>query len=304
MAGARIYPWRQADPDRIEIVQWDVSPAPTGEPAILRNWDAATEVTVTCTFRADVAGIREDTGLPDDAGMRIGLSWESRGSARRDCGPSTPCAHGDGAATLRMTVPAGQTAGRLRVHLTLWLSEARDSALHEIVANAPGSVLWHHAREYVLEGTAARFPVSVEDFAQSGWRPADAAWHLSWDSQAPENPLMGTVRLSVNGRSPLVARAVTSEGVHDDPAAAAVRETMRWDVGAAMIRGMLACDEFVKAGGHFDPGTVGAHVAMLIRRVLPQQSVEGLAELLRTDPSRLDAQLQSGFRLFAGNDPQ
>jgi hypothetical protein len=300
MSDLRIFPWQQAGRDRIIITSQETSPAAWGEDLVVRDWDAATPLTIRCTVALDWPGVLADTGLPPGSDIRIGLSWESRGSSRREPGESARADSGGGVITLSATVPAGQASQSVRTHLTLWLADRPPGRVSATAASSHGCVLWHDSREYLLEGAAARFPISVEDFAASGWRPAGAAWHLSWDPAMPRNPLMGSVRLTINSNNALMVRAVEGRSESEDPAAAAARETLRWDVGCALIRGMLGCDEFVNQDPEepFEEGSVGAHVDSMIRRLLPSWSILQLRRMLLAEPHRLDAELQSAFGLF------
>ena len=300
MAIVTSYPYHQPRPERIQVVNWQVSPSVMEDGITLRDWDPSTPIEISCALVCDHAGILEDTRLAAGCEIGLALGWLSEGNGLRGCGPTLRLLASSEPApvVLELGVPPGKPAARLRIVATACLLEEVPHGRAEASPHLAGSVLWRDQRVLCLEGTAARFPVEVADFAQVGWLPANASWHLDWDPSAPGNLLLRSLRLRINSANQRVANAVASPRSRD-PETRAILSMIYHDVGRSLIEGMLQCAEFVEVRDPFERGTIGHHVAALLRRHFPGEAASSLAARLRTRPEEFRAELQSRLGLLA-----
>lgn len=270
----------------------------TALPAALDDWDPQREIVVQVEVVADVEGCLSDCGLKPDASLRLALLWRSTESRMRGCGGWTDVAGSSEPqrTALTATIPGAQLAGRLELDLVLTLPTS-SSEITPLVPDRAGAVLWRTTRAVVLEGAASRFPMEWADFASSRAFPEGAAWYLQWDPHDLTQSLAGTVRLYLNSShphlEPIFARTAAPEVERS------VYEYLYFDIGRALIAGALADHEFVRVPESFTDDSVGATVRRLLNVSFPNDSIRTLADLLRLDPGRFDAQLQEHLQLFA-----
>ena len=109
-------------------------------------------------------------------------------------------------------------------------------------------------------------------------------------------PVLGSVRLYLNQAHPRIAAVASGQS---DPELDGVREALGFDVVRQLIAGALADREFLADPDGFPAGSVGATVRLLCRGVLfPYSSVEELAHLALSRPSRFEADLQAAVSLY------
>jgi len=300
MATITTFPFLQPLPERIQIVAWQIAPEPMQDHVTLRDWDPATPIAASCTVLADHDGILADTSLPRGAEIALALSWESEGTGLKGCGQVFPLPEMEEQTTLelQLLIPPGHAAARVTLFVTASLGKTLSVQPRVASPFLAGSVLWRTERTLALEGTAARFPTEIVDFSGLGWLPENASWHLDWDPTSPGNILLRSVRLRINARKERVAQAV-SRANSREPEVQAILSVIYRDVGRSLIAGMLRCTDFVDEPGAFPKGTVGHHVAALVRLYFPGRSFDSLASLLRNRPEEFEAEIQSRLGLFS-----
>ena len=104
-------------------------------------------------------------------------------------------------APVGIRVPGASAGGRLDLATQLVLRTPGTSP-SPIAPRRPGAILWTQTDRIMLEGGAARFPVSAVDFAAMPRLPDDAAWALEWNPEDLESPVTAALRLLVNAAGP------------------------------------------------------------------------------------------------------
>lgn len=299
MPSVRVLPYLQARPDRAQADEPLIVPTPTADLQMIRGWDPATPISVRWPLRVDRSAMLADTGVAESSDLKAAISWECAATMCRASGPPvTLSGHTEPSdVELAVDIDAGHVAQRITLHATVYLAGTAARNPDRPAPTMPGSVLWRKSRELVVEGSGARFPMETIDFGLHSWLPPKAGWYLEWNPDAPDNLLMGTVRLLLNAGHPAISRAVhTALGLDDTNRL--ILQTILWDVGRTMIRGMLGCRQFVEATEPFEKGTVGHHVRSLLTLRFRGDSLQSLAQLAADDPGLLDARLQAGLNLY------
>jgi hypothetical protein len=148
----------------------------------------------------------------------------------------------------------------------------------------------------VLEGEAARFPVTVVDFGKLTGIATEAPWCLEWYPHDLDQPVLGAMRLFVNERNEAAVDAVVDAV---EPGSAAVASAMRFDVARALVDGALRNEDFVQSPREFEPDTVGRMLCELLERFWPGVDPATLAGRLAATPHRLESELQAAVGLLA-----
>jgi hypothetical protein len=275
---------------RIESLEAEV-----GE--MLDYWDPSLPLHLIRNVRVQVGEVLEECGLRPDAGLRLGVVWQSPGTTLRGRGSVGELSgvSGEQEVALDVQIDGGNLANRVHLETQLALA-ASGSPDSSIAPRRSGSILWRDMFTIRLEGSGSRFPVQWSDFRNAGWLPDEAGWYLEWDPDDLARPFLGGVLLFVNEAHERVRSAAAA--TRPTPVDRPVRDAMRWDVARSLILGALGNEEFVRGPQGFDDETVGRVILNLITAHFPGESVESLYNRWRTNPARFDCYLQDRLGLF------
>jgi hypothetical protein len=263
--------------------------------ADLPHWDYSTSVTLQRELVVDAAGVRRDCQIGAEDRIAAVVVWRATGTTLRGLA-SAALVEGDRAA-LRcdLKLSGRDLGGTLRVETQLVLG-GQGTGTSPLAAGRIGSILWRDLITVVLEGVAARFPVEVIDFAESGIPAKNAAWYLEWPRGRLHESATGETRLYVNRRRDRIVDAVSM--VNPDESGRLIWSAIRHDVGRTLIEGALADEEFVDEPGAFESGTMGASIRRLLQTLWPGEEPRGLAGQMRQAPDDFSAELQDRLQLF------
>lgn len=287
-------PYLQPPEDCVDAGPWTGG---LGAPlqAVLEHWDPFTVTDLSRVVTVDTDAVRDACRLGPDATLAVSVSWWS--STTRLSGGPPPTELGDLAGLLRVdlsqSLPGHRIGGRvdLRTRLVLRHPGRRPSP---ISPTAAGTVLWRDQDSVVVEGSAARFPVTALDFTQTVFSDG-AAWALEWDADNLARPLLGGLRLLLNTAHPQLTEALGSPG---EPRTTALQSFITFDIARTLVHGALSNDDFTAAPHSYDEGTVGRAAADLIGSCWHHIPVSSLAQRLRDNPARIDTDLQAHLGLL------
>lgn len=263
----------------------------------LEHWDAFTDVELLQVLTVDVDAIREACGLGADSALALSAQWRS--DRTRLAAEGEPVELGTLGGCLRapvgLTVPGASAGGRLELQARLLL-RSPGRAPSAISPRRPGALLWTDRQQLMLEGGAARFPISAADFASMPRFPASGSWALEWSNEELEAPVLGSLRLLVNSGDASLLEALRSGS--GDVRAGMVRTFVTFDVARSLVHGALGNERFVEAPGAYDEGTVGRMLSELLGACWPGIPMSALQARFVEDPSRLDVELQAHLGLL------
>lgn len=263
--------------------------------ATVDHWDPATDLTLTRVLTIDTDELRSQCGLGRSSGFAVSSSWRAPNRTRLgDVGEVIEL--GDRQGLLRVVVSVcvlGSCAGGrvdLRTRLVL-RSPGHDPS--PVAPARPGSILWHDVHRLQLEGGAARFPMAVVDFRTIANIPDTAAWYLDWNAEELGMPVLGGVRLLLNGSNELIVDIARTGSTH--PAMLTVRSLIIGDVARQLITSALKNDEFIDHRNSFADESVGRMVSDLIAAVWPGRSAAQLRDRFQQLPARFEAEIQAAL---------
>lgn len=294
-------PFRTANPDRVKCDHWlrSQDPDPTELEEAIRGLDYTSVLNVQRRIVIDVAGLRDDCGLPPDAPLSLSVSWTSGGTHLRRSLYRTllPTTQEPAQVVVAGSIPAEAASGRLSLETKISLAGIVHSA-HPLAATLPGSVLWVDLHSVSLDGSTSFFPIQLANFDDESatWTQPDAAWCLLWPALELDRPFLGSVKLLINSSHPRVASAVS--GPARTKEAHAIRATIYFDVARTMMLGGLNNPEFIDCDGEYLPGSCGKAVHDLIRYHFPADKLVALRDTASSAPELFSADLQSKLRLF------
>jgi len=287
-------PYLSAKPERIQIQDWyalvAARPVPLAE--AVKHWDPATELMLRQPLKVDIDGVREDCEV-GKARLLLMATWHSTGT--RLGGRGTVIELGDGRflGEVAIDLPSAEQAYTVKLRTTIVLG-ATPKQPSLLTARRPGAILWSEEHSLPLEGSGSRFPTELQEFGS--FFPPGAAWYLGWSPQELEEPVLGSVRLYLNRRHPLIERtALDPAGTELGPV---VAEAIRLDVARAMLMGALAEDEFHQMADQYEEGSVGRLVHSLVRLLFPNESTTAVRSLVEAQPARFEAKLQAALKLW------
>jgi hypothetical protein len=268
------------------------------EPNRAEHWDFFTPITGTRHLEVDVIGILADCGLDETATIGAVLHWSSSSTSLR--GNSTVRQIQGPEVTVSVKLEGEDLGGTLRLDCQVILMGSPTSTVAR-APHRPGSILWSDGTTIVLEGQSPRFPIQVVDFDRAGIAGGSAAaWFLQWRPTDLEAPTLGTLRLMLNRRHPMVSRLV-AEGAAA-PELAAVQSALRHDVSRQLIEGALENPEFDRETD-YGPGMVGTALQGLLDSTFGTEPLDVIRGLRRTSPPDFEVRLQAASRLFSDGGP-
>lgn len=252
---AASHPWQLARGDELDDL-----------PEHLEGWDPNVDLEVRRHVHVDGATVSEQCGLGADATVRLVAGWRSEPARARSYPYRHPLllpANFEG--TVSFVVPGDSVAASVTLVVGLVLIHPGKNP-SKLAARIPGSWLWGDQRELRLEQTRGRFPMEWTDFAASGL-PAEAPWFLDWPNQDWEAPLLGSLRLKLNGTNAAMSRLL--EFAEEDPRRRLVVRSAILDVAKQMVIAALCSEEFAAKHAHFPSGSVGACVLNILATAFP-----------------------------------
>ncbi len=291
-----VAPFLRADPASVQADPWRLAETGAALDGRVEHWDPDLVLRLDRRLMVDVALLTSTTASSGPDGLAVTAVWRSDRTRMRGPGMVVPLAgrEGEAAVSLSLDVPGRLAGGSLTVEtLVVRTSEGEGAGL--ISARRPGSILWDDRAVVALEGTAARFPVTVLDFGALTGIATGASWALEWYPGDLTQPVLGAMRLLVNSANPAVVRAVGGEGGAEG---AAIVSMIRFDVARSLVHGALRDEDFVNGAREFEPDSVGRMLSHLLNRHWPGVDPSTLARRMSETPHKLDSELQRGTGLL------
>jgi hypothetical protein len=304
MRAGRTPPFVRADKRAFSMQDWRlVGGRALQDEALIPEWDQSLTLVMTRILEVDMRFLAGSGTLMPGAQLALIPSWWSEGTGLRGRGEShvvTIGTHGSRLHRfeLNLSIPGRELSGRLQMRSSLVLMEPTSEMMKSRIApHRPGSILWDDSTTIILQGQAARFPISIVDFAGSALGPENACWCFDWSPADVMLPAMATMRLYLNSRHPFFhSAAVTQE---PSPAQIAARSTLKYCVAEEMIR--LALDHAEELEGcaeDFSPASSGRVLTDLLHRVFPGASPIACRERRTKEPGMFQADIQARMALF------
>lgn len=262
-------------------------------PPILTDWDPASDLSLHS--RIDVEGDRllEECDIEPGSELRVAACWNATRTRLRGAGPSVTLRLQPEASSigLSLEVLGSAVGGRLNVETVVSVHQSLPGS--RLAATQPGQILHVARQSFLLEGLAARFPISVVDFRSEGALHPQAGWVLDWPSGDFTEPFGAGINLLINeGRSDIV-EAIRTES--DAPGGAWIRSRIYLDTARYLITTALHNDEFLDGHETFEAGTVGHAVRQLIDTAWPNLPLRALRTQMLEQATRFESELQGNF---------
>lgn len=301
MRAATAVPYKRAAAHRLAAGQWEVlsmePPAPL--PPVLPGLDYSSVLRLRREVVIDAAGLRADCGLGNDVPLLAAASWSSTGTMLRRSLARVLIADGEGTCLLELAgnISGSDVAGAVHIDTTIVTAGQPDSRT-PLSARHAGAVLLQERHTIQLDTSHSLFPVEVVDFSKGHWANPDAAWRLSWNVHALDQPFLGSVRLLINAAHPRVVHAVSGETPNSE--ASTIRSAIYFDTARALVVGALANEDFIERDGDYPEGSCGRVIYAMIQMLFPGDGIGGLAAAASQRPEYFSTDLQGRLRLFWG----
>jgi hypothetical protein len=267
-------------------------------PERLDHWDPFTDIDLVRAITVDTDVVRGECRLPDDAALALVATWRSDRTRLAAAADLVELGTLDG--TLRVpltaTIPGDSTGGRLELETALVLRSPGSSS-SPIAPRRAGAILWTDLLRVVLDGSAARFPITVVDFTTIARLPDSGLWALDWSPEDLESPLTASMRLLINGSRAELLALVRSGSV--DSRSVLLRRFVTYDVARTLVAGALANDRFAAAPETFEEGTLGRMLYELISLCWPGVPVPSVRRRMIEDAPRLESELQGHLEILS-----
>lgn len=269
-------PYLVAGPDAVRFSGWSMvrDGASTPLPEVLPDWDYNTDLFLGSALELDRVRIEQDSGVSIRAPLRVAVVWRSIDGR---IGTSAHVADVGEASRLRLDVvlPGDDLGPEIDLWVRLVLAQDLEGTAPGIPRLA-GSILWEQSTHLVLAGDAARFPISVVDFAACGLDP-DASWVLQLPDRL-EAPVLGEFALLLNSRDTELVAALTGTTAQES----AIRPIFEQLTVHLLEAAVELVDEL--EAGSWEPGTLGAVLVALTSRI--SGGARALAALRVRHPTR------------------
>lgn len=292
-----VAPFRQAAGESVRGDPWLLAESEERVGERAEHWDPDLTLRLNRTVVVDVNAVLASTGIVSADQLAIAAVWKSDRTRLRGPGMSVPLGgrNGEVRLSLSLDVPGYLAGGTLEIRTVLIRTEG-DGKESPTVARRAGAVLWSERVSVALEGSAARFPVTVLDFWEVPGLAGDAPWALEWSPRDLDQPVLGAMRLLVNSGLPRVVQAISGS---DDAEGRLITSMMRFDTARSLVHGALSEEEFVQGTREFEADSVGRMLTNLLDRYWPGIAPEVLARRLVETPHRLESDLQVRTGLLA-----
>jgi hypothetical protein len=292
-----VAPFLRAEPASVLAEPWSIAGSGVNLDGRVEHWDPDLLLRLDRRLTVDIGLLVSTTGSAGPEGLAVTAVWRSDRTRMRGPGMAVSLAGREDEASISVSLDVpGRLAGGSLIIETLVVRLEADDADSPISARRPGSILWSDRAVVALEGTAARFPVTVLDFAGLTGIADGATWALEWYPRDLTQPVLGAMRLLVNSANPEVVRAVSGEAGAEG---AAIVSMIRFDLARSLVHGALRDEDFVQGAREFEPDSVGRMLSQLLERHWPGVDPAILARRLSEVPHRLESQLQQGAGLLA-----
>jgi hypothetical protein len=295
--GAPVAPFRVVAPGGVQAEPWLEADSGSVLGERVEHWDPDLTLRLDRRVAVDVEAVLGSTGLDSPDGLAVATVWRSDRTRLRGPGMSVSLRgrSGDALVSVSVDVPGHLAGGSVEIRTALVLAEDGGQTV-PIVARRPGSILWSDRSSVALEGSAARFPVTVMDFSAVPGLGNDAPWALEWSPRDLDQPVLGAMNLLVNAAVPAVVAAISGG---QGPESAAIADMIRFDVARGLIHGALSQEEFSGGSAEFESDSVGRMLRDLLERYWSGVSTETLARRLAETPHRFESELQAKTGLLA-----
>lgn len=292
-----VAPFRLAEPDSVRGESWRISDSGEILGSRVEHWDPDLTLRLNRSIVVDIASVLASTGIETAARLALAAVWKSDRTRLRGPGMIVPLTDrtGEIQISLSLDVPGHLAGGSVELRTALVRIEGGIEE-NPIIASRAGAVLWTDWASVALEGSAARFPVTVLDFGGVPGLASEAPWALEWSPKDLDQPVLGAMRLLVNSDVPVVVTAISGG---DDPESAAIATMVRFDVARCLIHGALGEEDFVGGARQFEPDSVGRMLQELLERYWPGVGPAALARRLAETPHRFESDLQARTGLLA-----
>ncbi len=263
-------------------------------PARLPDWDPATDLHLFREIEIRHEELTESCDLSPRCELALVPTVRSNLTGLRIVGDAGTLGPGSEGGTVRVAISLhvrGESLGGA-IALTTDLVWVAGQA-GPLGPRRPGSRLWTDEIQCVIEGAAARFPISAVAFSALPTLDPNAAWTLDWDPTRMDDPVLGAVRLLVNTEHERLRESIISGS--EDPGADVVRAVVQFDIARTLIGTALEDEEFVAGVDSYPEGSVGRTIRDLLEMHW-DESAAVLAARMRNYPRRFEMELQSRFR--------
>ncbi len=292
-----VMPFRRAASSGVRAEPWILADSGEVLGERVEHWDSDLTLKLDRTVVVDVDTVLSSTGIDTAGSLALAAVWKCDRTRLRGPGMkvSVPVAAGEAPIAISLDVPGNLAGGSLEIRTVLIRAED-DEAARPTVARRAGTVLWEERISVALEGSAARFPVTVLAFSAVPGLADDSPWALEWSPQDLDQPVLGAMRLLVNSAVPEVVAAV---GAEQEGGEGLIASMIRFDIARSLVHGALSDEGFVAGERQFEADTVGRMIEDLIARYWPGVSPGALARGLVESPHRLESDLQAATGLLA-----
>ena len=263
-------------------------------PTLFPEWDSATDLRLKRCLKIDLSGIWQTCNLLPRDTLVLVTEWASDGTSLRGVSDKKILSHGqEPDLEIEIQIPGSELSQSLVLKTRLIFFPSEDGQRNKLSPHLPGSILWEDLYKVALEGEGSRFPMETINFERLNGVPLNANWHLSWLPYEPELQLSANVRLYLNSNSEDVIKALTESKPTEKHLA--IRKIIFWDVGRRLVKGMLENKDFHGRDDSYPLGSLGLAVTSMLEIYFPNESIDGLRALLRSNPDLFETVLQSSF---------
>ena len=248
------------------------------------DWHYLSDVTVEWPMSVDLAGIKQDCQLPDDAEIGLVLSWRSDRTNLRSSAFIVPAI--DGENLLQAMIPGSTVGGTLTVEVAIVLRRPGTEP-SPLAPSRPGALLWGKSEQVVLEGSGGRFPTITADFAAEGIAgDGMGLWYLDVSGSDLQANCTSAVTLYINSSNPSIQDLLVAGSARDSH----IVKFMMYDVYRQLMMVAIVHDEFddrIK----YDRGSLGEVLVTLLRLFFPGKDIGRLRRDFGRSAPDIEAEL-------------
>ena len=296
----KIIPFLTPSFEMVQCQSWQmVEPSNNDLPYVLPEWDSATDIQVKRSIKVDLKNIWKSCELTLDDSIALVAEWASDGTSLRATSEKKLylVGHQEGC-EIELLIPGSELGQSITLSTRLVFFPGVIEKSSKLSPRIPGSILWQDEHKVLLEGEGSRFPMETINFEKLNGVPLNSSWHLSWMPYEPELQLSANARLYLNNNSDEVIKSLTDSKPSEKKLA--IRRLIFWDVGRRLVRGMLENKDFNGRQNGYPLGSLGLAVTTMLELYLPNESIEGLRSLLKSNPDLFETVLQSAFEPLKG----
>ncbi len=291
----KIIPYLTPSEDLVSCQPWLlIEPSEKVLPNLFPEWDSATDVRLKRCLKFDLNGIWHSCNLLPSDTLILVAEWTSDGTSLRGISDKKYLSLSQvNDFEIEVQIPGSELSQSLVLKTRLIFFPSNQGQRKKLSPHLPGSILWEDLYKVTLEGEGSRFPMETINFERLNGVPLNANWHLSWMPYEPELQLSANVRLYLNSNSEDVIKALTESKPTEKHLA--IRKIIFWDVGRRLVKGMLDNKDFNGRDNFYPLGSLGFAVTTMLEIYFPNESIDGLRALLKSNPDLFETVLQSSF---------